>query len=339
LIPSTTPEEPLIKSYQSTKPKRTMTGIGALLVALFLASATQAVAQSKQSEDSPSDASVRVAETTVPTKTENPSSVVNVSSEALRKRLADATAVPTVDEDINTIVSRTSTLPTPPQKSSSEPKFLLTPYVWMASLKGDVGAEAQVIHVDAPFSEVIDEVNFGFAMVFEARFNEKWFLLTDLNYLNLSDDKPTPGPLYDGAQLNIKSFFFSGEAGYKVAGSNSVRFDLTGGFRVFHQSMNIELRRGATRRTIDQGATWVDPIVGFRLRGGDKVFVTLKGDIGGFGAASTFTFHLFGGGGVNVGKHMTIVAGYRYLDVDYRSKDFVYDTAMSGLLLGFGLRF
>lgn len=314
-----------------------MTSFATLLALLFLAS-LHVVAQSKHTETLPPETNSSSEEVSRVRKVGDPL-VVDLSAEALRRRLDESTPIPATSEAINTVASRGATPATPPQGSSSEPKVILTPYIWMASLTGDVGAEGQVIHVDAPFTEVIDEVNFGFAMVLEARFTEKWFLFTDLNYLNLSDDKPTPGPLYDGAQLNLKSFFFSGEAGYKVASSNSVRFDLTGGLRVFHQSMDFELRRGATRRNIEQSATWVDPIVGFRLRGGDKVFLTLKGDIGGFGAASTFTWHLFGGGGVNVGKRMTIVAGYRYLDVDYRSKDFVYDTVMSGLLLGFGLRF
>ena len=266
--------------------------------------------------------------------------VINPSTETLRQRLYAPTPMPGADQPLKTIESRASSSPMPaPQGISGESKYRFTPYVWMAGLQGDVGAQGRVVHVNAPFLEVIDEVNFGFAAVFEAKLSEKWAVIIDFSYLNLSDDKSTPGPLFDAAQVNIKSSFFSAEGAYKLAGTGAARLDISAGMRAYHQDMRIELRRGATRQEISQGATWVDPIVGLRMRVGGKVFATIEGDIGGFGLGSTFAWHAFGGGGVNIGKHAFLVAGYRYMDVDYRSKDFVYDTAMSGLLIGFGLRF
>jgi hypothetical protein len=296
-------------------------------------------AQSRQSQDETWNAKILAEQLARASKDDGLSALVDLSAEALKRRLDESPSQPAGNESINTVVSRGATSPTPPQGHGSEGRFSLTPYVWLAGLQGDVGSGGRVIHVDAPFSEVIDQVNFGFAAVFEARLAGKWLLLADFNYINLADDKPAPGPLFDSAELSIKSFFSSIEAGYNIAHRPSVSFDLTGGVRVFHQSMNLELRRGSTRLNADQSATWVDPIVGFHIHAGDKVFVALKGDIGGFGAASTFTWHVFGGIGLNLGKHLALVAGYRYLDVDYRSADFIYDTAMSGLLLGFAFRF
>ena len=68
-----------------------------------------------------------------------------------------------------------------------------------------------------------------------------------------------------------------------------------------------------------------------------KAFIVAKGDIGGLG--SDFSYQLFGGFGLNLSKRIATVFGYRHLAVDYRNNGFVFDTALSGFLGGFGFRF
>ena len=67
------------------------------------------------------------------------------------------------------------------------------------------------------------------------------------------------------------------------------------------------------------------------------MFLTGKADLGGGG--SKFTFQLFGGVGVLVGKRYALIAGYRDLDVNYEKDGFLFDTSLQGPILGFGIKF
>ncbi len=58
-----------------------------------------------------------------------------------------------------------------------------------------------------------------------------------------------------------------------------------------------------------------------------------------FGAASDFTWQVVASLGYDVSKRTVLNAGYRYLAVDYRSRGFRFDTAISGFLLGVSFRF
>ena len=59
----------------------------------------------------------------------------------------------------------------------------------------------------------------------------------------------------------------------------------------------------------------------------------------GFGAGSQLEYQVVPALGYQLTKRFTLQAGYRYLNVDYRSGGFKYDVRMSGLLLGATIRF
>jgi len=68
---------------------------------------------------------------------------------------------------------------------------------------------------------------------------------------------------------------------------------------------------------------WVDPLVGLRLRHyfGEGEEIILKGDIGGFNAASDFTWQVAGAYSFEFAKRDDVtfagILGYRVLSVDY----------------------
>jgi len=108
-------------------------------------------------------------------------------------------------------------------------------------------------------------------------------------------------------------------------------------------STRLDLRAGALPATqLDANKNWVDPIIGLRgkIPLSPRFFLTAKGDLGGFGVGSHFTWQLFGGLGINVGKRAALVLGYRNLDVDYSDNNgFLFDMAIRGPMLGFGFKF
>lgn len=87
--------------------------------------------------------------------------------------------------------------------------------------------------------------------------------------------------------------------------------------------------------------TWVDPVVGLRLRAAlsRAAYLTAKADIGGFGLGSELSWQLFGGLRLNLSPRVFTVIGYRHLDVDYRREGVIFDVALSGFVGGFGFRF
>jgi hypothetical protein len=67
-------------------------------------------------------------------------------------------------------------------------------------------------------------------------------------------------------------------------------------------------------------------------------FVNLRGDGGGFGVGSQFIWQVYIGVRKQFKGNYSLMLGYRYMDVDYKNSEFLYDTHMSGLLAGFALR-
>ncbi len=230
--------------------------------------------------------------------------------------------------------------PVGPQAGSSDKwEFTFTPYVLLGSLKGEVGQGTRIANVDAKFSEIIKEFNFGFMARFDARKN-RFIFFNDLLYLNLADTIETPGPLFSSIRADLKTLMLQPTVGYRLIAGEGGSLDLFGGIRYWHLSTNVEFRAGVLpAATIDLNQNWVDAIGGLKARGrlSEKWYVLGYGDLGGGG--SEFTYQLFGGVGVNLNRVMSFIVGYRYLHVDYRKDGFVYDTGLRGPVIGGGFRF
>jgi hypothetical protein len=75
----------------------------------------------------------------------------------------------------------------------------------------------------------------------------------------------------------------------------------------------------------------------------DRLLVTGRGDIGGFGAGSHFTWNMVAILAYQVSQCITLGAGYRILDINFSegtgSEKFQYDVQMRGPMLGFAIHF
>ena len=107
--------------------------------------------------------------------------------------------------------------------------------------------------------------------------------------------------------------------------------------------VELDISTPGPSTVVDKRQDWVDPIVGGRvfLDLTDNLSLVLRGDIGGFGVGSDFTwnvaglllydFDLFG-------KDASVVAGYRVLDQDFEdgsgANKFAYDVTTHGPILG-----
>ena len=234
----------------------------------------------------------------------------------------------------------TATLPSPQAASTDTWQFQLTPYLWIASISGRAGIGNLITDTDTSVTSSGVELNFGFMGTFEARKN-KFIILTDLQYSDLSTEKGNPGPLFSSTRASFKTFVLDPEVGYRVLDNGKGAFvDVLGGIRYWHLNANLQFRAGILPAVeVSRSRSWVDGVVGLRGRAAlsERLFVVGKADLGGGG--SNFTYQLFGGVGFNVGKRLALIGGYRDLNVNYNKDGFLFDMSLHGPILGFGIKF
>jgi hypothetical protein len=216
-------------------------------------------------------------------------------------------------------------------------------YLWFSGLHGNIGAQGYVVPVSVSFSQVFSQLNIGLMSVMDVR-RKRVGLLTDLVFISVtSDQKNTPiGVAYSGFTANAKTFFLDPEVYYRLLDGDRVSVDAVAGARFWRLDNSLDLSAGTlAAATAGQTQSWVDPVLGarFRLNLPKGFFAQLKGDAGGFGVGSQLTWQIYTGLGKEFKQKYSAQLGYRYLNVDYRNGGFLYDTDMSGLIAGLGIRF
>lgn len=271
----------------------------------------------------------------------NPYSLREQKETASKKKsvpLAEGTNLSTGPAEVSDLNTHSASPQTDP---SDGWQFTFSPFFHLAGLHGTAGVGNRTTQVDESFSDVFDVLNFAFMGTFEAR-KGKLFSLTDIEYVNVSDEKATPGPLFSTLDASFKTFIFDTEGGYRLFDDpdNGAHVDVLGGIRVWHVNTELDFGAGILPAIqLDGSRTWVDGIAGLRGRAAvsEKIFVTGKFDLGGGG--SNFTYQLFGGGGYNLTPKVALIFGYRALDVNYRKDNFVYDMNQRGPIVGASFRF
>ena len=231
--------------------------------------------------------------------------------------------------------------PLPQTVDQDKWQFQFSPYFWLAGLHGTGGVGNRTVAVEESFSDVFDALNFALMGTFEAR-KGKFISLTDLQYVSVSDEKATPGPLFSTVDAGFKVFIFDQEVGYRVLENSEkgASLDVVGGARVWRVKTDFEFGAGILPATrIEASRSWVDAVGGLRgkMALSQKMFLTGKFDLGGGG--SQFTWQVFGGAGYNLNPKIALIFGYRVLDVDYDKNNFVYDMNQRGPILGLGFKF
>jgi hypothetical protein len=218
-------------------------------------------------------------------------------------------------------------------------QFSFSPYGWMTSVNGKVGAHGHTVDINENFFQIVDDSDSLMALMgfFEAR-KGRLALFTDVVWEDLgfpghyqvqkSPFKRFPNVVANvkgKAQLDYQSLIIQSGVAYEVARWQSApgsytALDLMGSARYWNQEADLSLhltgtltadlerlglkvkrsRRVAVARSGD--LEWVDPVVGGRLRHqiAPGKELMLEGDIGGFGAGSEFSWQVVGTYGFDV---------------------------------------
>jgi hypothetical protein len=203
--------------------------------------------------------------------------------------------------------------------------FTLAPYMWMTGIKGDVSvAGLPEVPVDASFSDIWDNFDFGLAGRFEARKN-RFGLGLDFTYNNLGAPVASSSPVLGalGLEADVRQLFSEGFAFCRVAQGgrtdNPAHLDVLAGARYTRTRTRLtaETSAGVQYDGRSQDLDWLDAMAGFKLRAplGSRAAVLGRADVAGFG--SNVTWNLEGDLAFMASRHWTIGAGWRYMDLDY----------------------
>jgi hypothetical protein len=221
--------------------------------------------------------------------------------------------------------------------------FQITPYVWLPGISAKVRAlrDLPIGDIDTDPVDVLDVLDFAAMAVGEARWR-RYGLIVDVSYVSLSADDATRGPLFSSVELELDAFVSTIVGAYRVVEEDRVDLDLLAGARITSVDPTLSFRPGILAgRSAGKSRTWVDPVIGARGRVGfgDSFFLSLYGDVGGFGVSSDLTWQAYGGLGYEFNDWFSAQAGYRYLLEDFDDDGFVYDVALHGPLVGLTFRF
>ncbi|MGD9920358.1 MAG: hypothetical protein AB7V13_02780 [Pseudorhodoplanes sp.] len=263
--------------------------------------------------------------------------------------------------------------PTPPQGAPGAWTFSFTTYAWTPWISGDATVKGRSFDVDITPSQVLDALDWSgipawFSYV-EAR-NGRVSLFNDIAYAQLtgSGDFAKTGPLgiatlSGNVRADYEQAVVELGAAYEIwsgvnPGLGAAAIDVLAGGRYWHQdaavsadvALNPPILGGGGRVFVRSGSVdWVDPFIGARLRQqlAPGQTVTVRGDIGGFGAGSdfswqaitTYNFELCATDRYNIDGYL----GYRALSVDYSEGSgtnlYEYNAVQHGPVLGATVRF
>ena len=234
-------------------------------------------------------------------------------------------------------------------------EFHLIPYFWMAGLDGDTTFKGNKSQVDASFSDILDNLDIGALVHFEAH-KDKWGFFLDTNYLKLSADAHVDDPSVGriDANLEVKQWVIDFGGLYRfgrwILGSTGDRemfLELLGGGRYWNLKTELDLNAPLAGLGVNAKVSedWIDPFIGLRLLAEltPKLSLSVRGDIGGFGVGSDFSWNASAIFGYSFSEMISVWLGYRALGVDYEDGSgpdkFAYDVTMSGPIVGLGFKF
>ena len=234
-----------------------------------------------------------------------------------------------------------------PQVMSEETekwKFNLAPfYLWAMGMDGQATIGENVSEVDVDFDQITDKLEAVFIVHFEGMHESNFGFMTDINYVSLGGSQSLPENTTLDVNMDMTIAEFSGLSRMQYEEDT---FDLIAGVRYVKIDMGLNITSGAPINGLNLSPQidWVDPLIGARwMRDiNEEWSLLVRGDIGGFGISSDFTWQALGLVEWKPYENTSFIAGYRVLDLDYEEGSgdtyFRYDVRSQGPLIGVNFR-
>lgn len=245
-------------------------------------------------------------------------------------------------------------------------RFSMTTYSWLPWITGDLGVANRNLDVDVNPGDVLEALDWSTLpvwMSYAELKNGRLTLFNDTIWTALEGSAGFSGPVglvtasvdVDYTQLTMEfgaayTVWSDGETG----APGVMNLDLLAGARYWRQEVDVAATVGIGGGPGLTGARsgqvdWVDPIIGARVGYGvaPGQSVLLRGDIGGFGVGSDFSWQAIATYNAKIcdGNGYTLdgFVGYRALSVDYNQgsglRRYELDAVQHGPVLGMTVRF
>jgi len=220
--------------------------------------------------------------------------------------------------------------------------FELEPYILASSIEGDASiGRVTGVDIDTDFGDILDALDIGAMLHFEAIKSDKWGLIVDYGFMDLGGAVAVAadGVLAADVRQGVLEAFALRRFD---RGSNTL--DVFGGVRWWDNDLgatvDLMILPGTPSSSIEQD--WVDLVLGARWKHpfNDKWDLALRADVGGFGVESDFTSAVATSVFWRFKANMALEMGYRALGVDFKTGTaqmpgyFAYDTVTHGPLVG-----
>lgn len=214
---------------------------------------------------------------------------------------------------------------------------------WMAGVNGDAGVKGIITEQDQSFTDILKSLNMlGSGSVY-FRYH-RWEIFADGLYLKIGDTADLRGILFNSARVSLKQAFAESFIGYRLINCQNGFLSIFAGDRWNYMLGDLHLRHGIVLRNgrrFSGDIDWLDPVIGTsgRIHLWKPISFWAKGDIGGFGAASDFTWQVQGGLEIQATRWIYSDIGWRYLKNDYVSGGFTNKTELNGPYVETGIDF
>jgi hypothetical protein len=230
-----------------------------------------------------------------------------------------------------------------------------TPYMWAMGTNGSITLRDQTVGADTTLIDAITKSS-AFPIAFMGRVdinNGRWSAYGDLAFVQLRFQdsllnlrSPTADVLFAlSGNGHLRQTLGIGEAGvgYELARvqqttslpESFTAFDAYAGTRYGYLGANLNITAlnvvgsqllneqgiAVLQRNVTGKIWWLDPVIGLRMRysSGDVDHFEMRGDIGGFGVGSNFSWQTYGGWSHDFeyrGLKFASLVGYRALSID-----------------------
>ncbi len=216
--------------------------------------------------------------------------------------------------------------------------FVIAPYALLPNITGDTSVgRLEDANIDVGTTDILNTLELGAMIQLEARHESGYGVIMAYNFMDLSGELTEPAGL-NTLGADIYQGIFEGFGAYRLT-MESGSLDFYGGVRWW--DMDVDVNVSGVQK-VKNRADWIDPVIGVHWMPqiADNWRLMVKGDIGGFGIASDFTWNLQGGFAWDATDYLSLVFQYRVLSVDYSSgsvgtpERFTYDTITHGPLFG-----
>lgn len=231
--------------------------------------------------------------------------------------------------------------PTAPVPVVTDWSFAINLYGWASGIEGTMRTlpPLPAVNVNIGFDQVLKNLDGALMGTAEIGYG-RVFLFGDLIASKISPNKSFNRPYVDGdITLDSTNIIGTATAGFRFFDDGRISLDGLAGVRVFSTDNSLDVT--LNRITVDYGksASWVDGIVGLRLKYAIAQDWTATLIAFGGGISSNYEWDVFAGVGYRFNQTWGAFAGYRALKVDYESGNFIYDVLQHGPILGVNIRF